>query len=134
MKVDNTSVSARNYDLLKKSLDASEKRKGVIANNIANVNTKGYKSHYVTFEETLEESKKDVELSVTDEKHIGNMEEYGETKIKRDESDSMRTDGNNVDIDNEMANLAANYLKYNALISQVNNRMSMTRTVITGGR
>lgn len=46
----------------------------------------------------------------------------------------MRTDGNNVDIDNEMANLAANYLKYNALISQVNNRMSTTRTVITGGR
>ncbi len=134
MKVDNTSVSARNYDLLKKSLEASEKRKGVIANNIANVNTKEYKSHYVTFEETLDESKKDAELLVTDEKHIGNTDKYGEIKVERDESDSMRTDGNNVDIDNEMANLAANYLKYNALISQVNNRMSMTRTVITGGR
>lgn len=134
MKIDTTSVSARNYDLLKKSLYASEKRKEVIANNIANVNTKGYKSHYVTFEETLEESKKNSELSVTDEKHIGNTKKYGEIKIERDESDSMRTDGNNVDIDNEMANLAANYLKYNALISQVNNRMTMTKMVITGGR
>lgn len=134
MKIDTTSVSARNYDLLKKSLDASEKRKEVIANNIANVNTKGYKSHYVTFEETLEESKKDIHLLNTNEKHIGNTEEYGEINVERDESDSMRADGNNVDIDNEMANLAANYLKYNALISQVNNRMAMTRTVITGGR
>ncbi|MCY6353997.1 flagellar basal body rod protein FlgB [Clostridium sp. ZS2-4] len=134
MKINSTSVSARNYDLLKKSLDASEKRKEVIANNISNVNTKGYKSHHVTFEETLEESKKDIHLLNTNEKHIGNVEKYGEIKVETDESDSMRMDGNNVDIDNEMANLAANYLKYNALISQVNNRISMTRTVITGGR
>jgi flagellar basal-body rod protein FlgB len=57
MKVDNTSVSARNYDLLKKSLEASEKRKGVIANNIANVNTKDIKVT-INFEETWMKVKK----------------------------------------------------------------------------
>jgi flagellar basal-body rod protein FlgB len=46
----------------------------------------------------------------------------------------MREDGNNVNIDSEMTNQAANSLMYNALITQINNRLSNTRTVINGGR
>ncbi|GFR36145.1 hypothetical protein TCEA9_19570 [Thermobrachium celere] len=42
----------------------------------------------------------------------------------------MRLDGNNVDIDLEMANLAANQILYNALISQANTRIAMRRNVI----
>ncbi|MCY6370395.1 flagellar basal body rod protein FlgB [Clostridium ganghwense] len=134
MKIDNVSASTRTYELLKKSLNVSSKRKDVIANNIANINTKGYKRHYVTFEENLKEVNKGLELKSTNNKHITDTDKVGEMKIETDKTDSMRMDGNNVDIENETANLAANYLKYNALISEVNARMSMKKTIITGGR
>lgn len=126
--------SEKTYSLIKKSLDASVERGQVIANNIANVNTKGYKRHYVTFEETLEESMSNIELNATDKRHITNSSEYGDIEVKRDESNSMRADGNNVDIDNEMTNLAANSLKYNALITELNSALTLKRLVINGGK
>ena len=56
------SSDEKTYTLLKKSLNASVERGRIIANNIANVNTKEYKRHYVTFEENLEESKNKLDL------------------------------------------------------------------------
>jgi flagellar basal-body rod protein FlgB len=41
------------YELLKKSLDAAALRQRVIAHNIANINTKGFKRSDVVFEEKL---------------------------------------------------------------------------------
>lgn len=134
MNINDLSLSAKNYDLLKKSLDVSLDRGRVIANNIANFNTKGYKRFYVTFEDSLKENQDKLALETTDEKHIKNSVEYGEMEIKKDESTSMRKDGNNVDVENEMANLAANTLKYNALITELNSRISLKRYIISGGR
>ncbi|QGU95080.1 flagellar basal body rod protein FlgB [Clostridium bovifaecis] len=134
MNIGNMSESEKTYSLIKKSLDASVNRGQVIANNIANVNTKGYKRHYVTFEESLEQSKKNLGLDITNKNHITHSEKYGEIDIKRDESTGMRMDGNNVDIDNEMTNLAANTLKYNALITELNSRLSLKRYIVNGGK
>lgn len=134
MNINDLSLSAKNYDLLKKSLDVSLDRGRVIANNIANFNTKGYKRFYVTFEDSLKENQEELALETTDKKHIKNSVEYGEMEIKKDESTSMRKDGNNVDVENEMANLAANTLKYNALITELNSRISLKRYIISGGR
>ena len=134
MKIDDLSLSQKNYDLIKKSLDVSVERGKVIANNIANFNTKGYKRFYVTFEDNLKESQDKLALEVTDKKHIKNSIEYGEMEIKKDEATSVRKDGNNVDVDNEMTNLAANTLKYNALITELNSRISIKRYIISGGK
>lgn len=131
--MNSTSLDMKVYDLLKKGLDASSLRGKVIANNIANVNTIGYKKYTVSFEETLQENMDKLELKNEDDKHM-KLGVPGEITIKKDESTSMRSDGNNVDIDNEMANEAANALMYNALITQVNNRLTNTRYVINGGR
>lgn len=120
------------YDLLKKGLDASSLRSKAIANNIANINTKGYKRQYVTFEENLKENMNKFSLKTTDDKHIGGSTNLQEATMETDNSSSMREDGNNVDIDNEMVNQAANTLMYNALISQANNRIAMERYVING--
>jgi flagellar basal-body rod protein FlgB len=46
----------------------------------------------------------------------------------------MRADGNNVDIDREMASLAANQLKYNAMAQLVNEKYGLLRYVIHEGR
>ena len=46
---------------------------------------------------------------------------------------SYRSDGNNVDIENEMAELATNSLRYNTLIQKMNGDFQNLRKVIRGG-
>lgn len=132
MNVQNLSKDQLTYNLLKKGLDASSLRSKAISNNIANINTKGYKREYVSFEESLKENMDNFNLKAEDDKHIQDGSEYGEVKTATDNSSSMREDGNNVDPENEMANEAANTLMYNALITQANSRLTMERYVITG--
>ena len=50
-----------------------------------------------------------------------------------DNTTSMRADGNNVDIDNEMSLLAQNNVRYNALVQLSAKKMSMLQYVISGG-
>lgn len=132
MNSGNMSIDRQNYDLMKKSLDACSARSVVIENNISNINTADYKRRYVTFEETLKEVSDNLELKATNEKHINEENKYGDIEVKQDNSSSMRQDGNNVDIEIEKANQAANTLMYNALVTQVNNRLSTERYIING--
>jgi flagellar basal-body rod protein FlgB len=122
------------YNLIKEGLDASSLRSKVISNNISNINTKGYKAYTVTFEDNLKKSIDDVELKTTKDRHIKEDGADSDIKVLQDLSSSMNQDGNNVDIDNEMANQAANNLMYNALISQVNSRISLENYIIKDGR
>jgi len=103
------------YNLTKRALDISSLRGKVIANNIANVNTKEYKRYYVNFKESLDN-------------------EANKIQIKTDSSTSMREDGNNVDIDSEMVDQAANSLMYNALVSDINTRLTVQSYVINEGK
>ncbi len=50
-------------------------------------------------------------------KHMQTGSSNGDITVQRDESTSMRQDGNNVDIDIEMTNQAANTLMFNALVT-----------------
>ncbi|EYE88796.1 flagellar basal body rod protein FlgB [Fervidicella metallireducens AeB] len=131
-------IDELNYLLLKKSLNASAERGRVIAHNIANVNTKGFKASRVVFEDKLKDAieNANVGLKTTHDKHINDGSSISTLShdVIKDKSTSMRLDGNNVDIDNEMANLAANNILYNALISQANSRISVRRYVISEGR
>lgn len=129
-----SSLSENTYNLLKKSMDASATRSKVIANNVANINTKGYKKLYVTFEDTLNENMgKDI-MKTDNAKHLQTASNIGDITVKRDENTSMRQDGNNVDIDLEMTNQAANTLMFNALVTQVNSKISLTNYIIQGGK
>jgi flagellar basal-body rod protein FlgB len=132
MNTNSLSKSGQVYDLIKKGLDASSLRSKVISNNIANINTKGYKKYSVSFEDNLKQSIDSIDLKTTKSQHISDGTQNGEITVEQDLSSSMRQDGNNVDIDNEMANQAANTLMYNALISQVNSRIALQRYVISG--
>ncbi len=133
MGISNVSKNEYTYNILKRGLDAASERGTVIGNNIANINTKDYKRKYVTFEETLKNSSNNLEMKTTNEKHMKINGDAGDIQVKQDNS-NLKEDGNNVDIDNEMVNLAANNLMYNAMISQINSRFSMTKDVINGGK
>ena len=126
-------INDTTYEFIKQGLDVSNLRGKVIANNISNVNTAGYKKFKVTFEENLKKSKT-ININQTRDKHISINNSQGTIDVVKNESTSMREDGNNVDLDLEKVNQAANTLMYNALITQANNKLSQSNYVISGGR
>ncbi|MHC1683040.1 MAG: flagellar basal body rod protein FlgB [Clostridiaceae bacterium] len=125
-----------NYELIKKSLDATTARSRVINNNIANINTKGYKRSYVEFEDKLKDAigSNKVMIKTSDEKHIKSSSSNLDYEIKKDTTTFIRTDGNNVDIENEMINLSANNLWYNFLADRAKGKLSTMRFLINDGK
>ncbi len=122
------------YNLIKEGIQASNTRGKAIANNMANINTANYKKFNVVFEENLKNNNDmNIQMKTTDEKHLNNSNTQGDITIERDENTSMREDGNNVDLDVEKVEQAANTLKYNALIQQANSKLSNIKYVINGG-
>lgn len=126
--------------ILEKSLDASWARNDVISQNLANVDTPKYKRKDIAFEEFLNDSigKNKLEGNLTDARHIPintkDVDKVQPTLIDDNSDSSMRIDGNNVDIDSEMANLAKNTIKYNALVQMINSNYSKVKNVIAEGR
>lgn len=121
------------YDLIKNGIEASNVRAKTIANNMANINTKDYKRFNVVFEENLkkEDEKSNFELKRTNEAHLQSDDQTTDNiSIEQDDSTSMRSDGNNVDLDIEKVNQAANTLKYNALINRINGKYNDLKMVM----
>ena len=112
---------AFNYiNVLDKAADASWIRNNAIANNIANVDTPGYKRQDVNFEEQLRKAMKNSRYTSIDER-VANVDlERLDPITYRDHSTlSYRLDGNNVDIDTENVQLASNQIRYQGLTDSI---------------
>lgn len=125
--------------LLEKSLDYLWIKNEVISNNIANVNTPGYKRYNVRFSDYLstERSKFSIGSYLKDSKFlpIGKDRKYiVAPQVIRENNTSMRKDGNNVDIDVENAELAKNSINYNVVASQLSKELSIIKQAINEGR
>jgi len=123
---------------LQKGLNASWLRNEVISNNIANVDTPGFKTSQVQFEdlmaEAADEGKGGLKMTVTDENHIQGSGATAfnnvEPEVVTDETTSTRLDGNNVNIDNEMVELAKNSINYYATVSKINSEFRKLNSAI----
>ncbi len=91
-------------------MDALVVRNNIIANNIANASTPGFKKQAVVFEDMLADA-------VDDYKRTGKLDLSDvRPSIREPYSNfSYRLDGNNVDIENETVDLSENQIRYNAL-------------------
>ena len=125
---------------IEKALDASWQRNDIIAQNISNVDTPNYKRNTVHFEEYLSQAidGRGIRGRRTHARHIPvgrqNIDSV-DIKVTKDNSSlSMRLDGNNVDIDNEMADMAKNSIKYNVLIQRLSSSYRRMKSVIGEGR
>jgi flagellar basal-body rod protein FlgB len=108
----------------------------VIANNVANINTPGFKRTDVSFKEALASElprytdSDELALVTDDDKQIAAGPDF-EAKpfsitTSLDDTTQMRTDGSNVDLDQEMAKLSINssYSQtMNALLQQQYTRL-----------
>lgn len=127
-----------NVNVLQKGLDASWLKNQVITNNIANVDTPGFKSSNVEFESAFKSALEQggMVTKKTREKHMdfgASLDDMSSMVTKNDNS-SMRMDGNNVDIDTENAELAKNTIYYNTLVQQISSELRRLSMVINEGK
>jgi len=114
-------------NLLGKNLDGLWGRQQAISDNLANVETPGYKAKTVSFEEQL---KKELTASVSTEgEMIDRIKNTGAT-VSVNEDQVFRLDGNGVDLEKENVELARTQLNYYSSLQLISDTFSRLRTVI----
>ena len=122
------SVSA---NLLNKDLDGLWIRQQEISNNISNVETPGYKSKSVSFEDQLKKL-----MSASNESDGSLIDQIKNTtpQINISDDESLRLDGNNVDAEKENIELARTQINYNYSLRELSDYFSRLRYAITDGK
>lgn len=128
--------------MLNSALNASTLRSRVILSNIANIDTPGYKSKQVVFENELKKALQEGSSTFIGKKtHPLHMEIGGKLftpsiapKIIENSSTFVQNNGNNVDLEYEMTALAENTIWYNALVQQTSGYFNKLQEVIKEGR
>ncbi|WP_182199150.1 flagellar basal body rod protein FlgB [Paraliobacillus salinarum] len=120
---------------LQNGLDYSTLKNQTISNNIANVDTENYKAKNVVFKDVLNNQlKSEFQAKRTHEKHITfNQFKNQPFQIVSSKNTQYNHNGNNVDVDKEMSDLATNQLYYQALVDRLNGKFNSLQTVIRGG-
>lgn len=117
--------------ILDKAADASWIRHQAISNNITNVDTPGYKRQDVAFESVLQKALGYNRYQSMDSKVSNAKTKNLSVRTFTDYSSfSYRLDGNNVDIENENVMLAENQLKYQGLLTCINQEFTNLSTVM----
>lgn len=124
--------SAYDYiNVLGKAADAAWLRNELIANNIANQDTPGFKRQDVDFESQLQQALHNQKYVSIDEKVSRLDYKKLDGKIYTDAGDfAYRLDGNNVDPEQEQVKLAANQLKYQGLTESITHEFKLLQSVI----
>jgi flagellar basal-body rod protein FlgB len=120
-------------NLLDRSLDASSKRETIISNNLANVDTPGYKRKDIDFE-------KELQHAILHSGHTSIDRAVKETTYSKvrdrlyyDHAGySYRLDENNVDVDTENVELASEEIRYQTLAKAASNEIKDFSVVAKG--
>lgn len=122
------------FQVLEKSLDYSSAKQKVISQNIANVDTPYYKAKDVvknSFQGALQAS---IEAYRTDSRHYNFQTDNSSSTIVTQQNGTYNNNGNSVDMDKEMTDLATNQIYYNALTDRLSGKFSTLQNVIRGGK
>lgn len=114
--------------ILSKALDCLWARQEIISDNLSNVDTPGYKSKYVTFEDALREK---LETAGTRQERLEAVLD-SPCEIKEVQGRTERPDGNNVDATEEFVEMTRTTYQYQYLLNAVNQDIARLRSVIKG--
>ncbi len=119
---------------LKKAVGVYARRHQVTAENIANVETQGYRAQEYKFEEYLEGAGRRLQGFKTHEGHLSlGRRDLAGTEGETHDAESFFDNGvNNVDIDKEMTTLATNDLSYRLATRLLSMRYQVLRGAIKG--
>ena len=106
-----------------KALSLLAQRQKVLAGNIANADTPGFKARDFDFAAALNEARA---------QPAGATAAVPDAKLQWREAEQPTMDGNTVDLDRERANFADNALRYEATLRFINNDVRTMLSAITG--
>ncbi|HET7629053.1 MAG TPA: flagellar basal body rod protein FlgB [Bacillales bacterium] len=116
---------------LQGALDRTFLRQKLNAQNIANADTPNYKAKRVVF---ADEFKSHLKAYKTDPRHLDFSTNSGNrARILTESGTSFNHNGNNVDMDREMTEIAKNQIRYQALVARLNHEFSQLKLVLRGG-
>jgi len=135
-------VSSEILTILRKALDATSLKHQVLADNIANVNTPGFKRSDVVFQQELKVAlfaqQGVLPLATTDKAHFQVPVNVSVSDVKPRvimHNDTIsRNDLNNVDVDLEMSKVAENTILYSALAQITSLKLNALKNAIKEGR
>lgn len=110
--------------LTEKVLDYLWQRQIVSLNNVANVDTPGFKSQYITFEEELGKRISDANKTKHIKQSVSNAIHASRSWLNTTWDESSRLDGNNVDMDQEQVEIVRSAYEYQYMLNSLNNGIS----------
>ncbi len=116
---------------LAKAMSGAAKRQEALAQNIANVETPGYTRQEVPFEAALESALSSAEADPNAAAAHVDALEFGAAP---DTSTPAGADGNNVNVEHEMSELAKNSLRFDASATVLALKIRQLRAAISEGR
>ncbi|MEC3653602.1 flagellar basal body rod protein FlgB [Bacillus siamensis] len=119
---------------LENALGRADIKQKVLTNNIANIDTPNYKAKKVSFRNLLDQETSNLEAVKTDYRHVDFTDSGDDYSIVSSGDTSYQQNGNNVDIDQEMTDLAENQINYQALVERMSGKFNSLKTVLTGGK
>lgn len=122
------------FQALQSAMDGAWMQQKAHAQNIANVDTPGYKRFQAVFLEAQQDA---FVGKVSDPRHVRIGSEHisqGSWQLQEVKNTTETVNGNNVDIEQEMSELADTQLAYQAYITLFNQVLSRYRTIARSGR
>lgn len=129
-------IEDKTFKALAASLKLRETRHEILASNIANADTPGYKAKRVDFESALQRALDidgNMEMLTDDDGHfdVGNGGfDNLQPEIYEDSNGVVSEDGNTVDRDAELAMMADNKILYDSAVKLLNKKLGMLKYTI----
>ena len=132
-------INTQAMKLIHKSLDFRRSRQDIIASNIANIHTPGYKAEDLVFEKALGKALHADDpgtLNVSNARHLDGNDVAPLDTVEAERIQSAAPfaafDGNTVDLDKEMAKIAENQLMYDASMRMMSHQFKQLKLVTEG--
>lgn len=121
-----------NLAALQRSLDYHLQRHALLAANVANTETPGYRPLDLSFDAYLSRAG---EMQSTDPAHLGaSSTDRFQTAVFDDSTTSAGNDGNTVSLEREMAKLSANSVRYRAATEMISRRLALLKYAASDGQ
>lgn len=119
---------------LERSLNYSTEKNRTISQNIANVDTPNFKAQDTVFKNVFNDAlHNSFETKRTHKNHFTFYNQGNSIQTITKKNSMYNHNGNNVDIDKEMTELAKNQIYYQSLIDRLNGKFNSIQTVLRGG-
>lgn len=113
-----SAIYGNGVNLTEKVLDLLWGRQNMTANNIANVDTPGFKSQFMSFENELIQR---LSMNSKDRNTVSKVIDSQKAHIHTTYNESSRLDGNNVDMDQEQVELVKTAYEYQYMVNSISN-------------